>query len=258
MMNKWTLMLLGTATLSVAQTSHYKPAPTKHHKEIVIPEQRYIFDDDNEEMMELKNLLEMADLIAFENEGSEHGEHVVPTYIGRHNTNLEQMSNLPPKPVEPVGTNHKHWFKDDHGVMMETCIKDTDCEERSYVCGVRHPGVCGHKDVFPTDLIEMVGVFTFAFVMGLCTVAGIGGGGIAISLVIAFFNFTTKPAVAISSLSILVCTTMRFFYNFKTMHPEKKNMVLVDYSLVTIMMPTTIAGSQFGSIILKVFPAILI
>lgn len=104
----------------------------------------------------------------------------------------------------------------------------------------------------------MLGVFTFAFIMGLCTVAGIGGGGIAISLIIAFFNFTTKPAVAISSLSILVCTTMRFIYNFKTMNPEKKGVVLVDYSLVTLMMPTTIAGSQLGSIILKVCPAIFI
>ena len=142
--------------------------------------------------------------------------------------------------------------------MLETCITDKDCDEKGYVCGIDKPGICGHKDVFPTDAIEMIGVFTFAFIMGLCTVAGIGGGGIAISLIIAFFNFTTKPAVAISSLSILVCTTMRFFYNYKTMHPQKKGVVLVDYSLVTIMMPTTIAGSQLGSIILKVFPALLI
>ena len=123
---------------------------------------------------------------------------------------------------------------------------------------MNEPGICGHKDVFPTGLVETIGVFAFAFVMALCTVAGIGGGGIAISLIIAFFNFTTKEAVAISSLSILTCTTMRFIYNFRTMHPEKKGVILVDYSLVTIMMPTTIAGSQFGSIILKIFPALYI
>ena len=118
--------------------------------------------------------------------------------------------------------------------------------------------MCSHKGVFPTSMVEMIGVFTFAFIMALCTVAGIGGGGIAIALVIAFFNFSTKPAVAISSLSILLCTALRFFYNFKTMHPEKKDVVLIDYSLVTIMMPTTLAGSQFGSIILKTFPSLFI
>ena len=160
--------------------------------------------------------------------------------------------------MEALKHSSKHFFKDKHGEVHETCDTDADCEERNFVCGIESAGVCGHKDVFPTGMVEMIGVFTFAFVMGLCTVAGIGGGGIAISLIIAFFNFTTKPAVAISSLSILVCTMMRFFYNYKTMHPEKKGVILVDYSLVTIMMPTTIAGSQFGSVILKIFPAIFI
>jgi len=55
-----------------------------------------------------------------------------------------------------------------------------------------------------------------------------------------------------------MCTIMRFFYNFNTMHPEKKGVVLIDYSLVAIMMPTTIAGSQVGAIVLKTFPAMLI
>lgn len=111
------------------------------------------------------------------------------------------------------------------------------------MCGIKEHGVCDHKDVFPAEKIEVIGVLTFAFIMGLCTVAGIGGGGIAISLIIAFFNFTTKPSVAISSFSILLCTTMRFFYNFNTMHPEKPGVILIDYSLATIMMPTTLAGS---------------
>ena len=79
--------------------------------------------------------------------------------------------------------------------------------------------------------------------MALCVVAGIGGGGIAVSLIIAFFKFTTKPAVAISSFSILINAIMRYVYNWKTKHPTKKGMVLVDYSLATIMSPTTLAGS---------------
>lgn len=94
--------------------------------------------------------------------------------------------------------------------------------------------------------------------MALCTVAGIGGGGIANSMLIYFFKFETKPAVAISSFSILVCTTMRFFYNFKTRHPEKPNMNVLDYGLASIMMPTTLAGSQIGGYVLKAFPSIYI
>lgn len=98
----------------------------------------------------------------------------------------------------------------------------------------------------------------FGFIMALCTVAGIGGGGIAISMLEAFFKFQTKPAVAVSSFSILVCTTMRFFYNFNTKHPQKPYMNVLDYSLATIMMPTTLAGSQIGGYILKAFPDLYI
>jgi uncharacterized membrane protein YfcA len=42
------------------------------------------------------------------------------------------------------------------------------------------------------------------------------------------------------------------------MHPEKPGVILVDYTLATIMMPTTLAGSQIGSFILKSFPALYI
>jgi len=60
--------------------------------------------------------------------------------------------------------------------------------------------------------------------------------------------------VAVSSFSILVCTTFRFFYNFSTKHPNKPFMNVLDYSLASIMMPTTLAGSQIGGFILLVFP----
>ena len=112
--------------------------------------------------------------------------------------------------------NTTHFYIDKFGEVHETCLTDEDCEETNYICGSERPGVCGHKGVFPTSMTEMIGVFTFAFIMALCTVAGIGGGGIAVALIIAFFEFNTKHAIAISSLSILICTAMRFIYNFKT------------------------------------------
>jgi uncharacterized membrane protein YfcA len=94
--------------------------------------------------------------------------------------------------------------------------------------------------------------------MALCNISGIGGGGIAIPLVMAFFVFPTKPAIAISSLSIFITTTARFIMNFKHKHPEKENVVVIDYNLVTIMMPTTLAGAQIGAIILITFPSLYI
>lgn len=90
--------------------------------------------------------------------------------------------------------------------------------------------------------------------MALCTVAGIGGGGVATSILMAMFFFTTKHAISISTFSILVCSTMRYVYNLNTPHPEKPNVNLLDYGLASIMMPLTLAGAQFGGIVLHIFP----
>ena len=97
--------------------------------------------------------------------------------------------------------------------------------------------------MFPVEPLEIGGIIVFALIMALSNVAGIGGGGVAIPVVMAMFHFTTKPAIAISSFSIFLTTLARFIMNFKEAHPEKKNCVSIDYDLVSIMMPTTLAGA---------------
>jgi uncharacterized membrane protein YfcA len=57
------------------------------------------------------------------------------------------------------------------------------------------------------------------------------------------FGFDTKPSVAISSFAIFITTLASFLLNFKKKHPEKPNVVVIDYSLVTIMMPLVLIGS---------------
>ena len=72
--------------------------------------------------------------------------------------------------------------------------------------------------------------------MCLSNVAGIGGGGVAIPLAMYFFNLSTKPAIAISSFSIMISTLARFFYNFNERHPEKPNCACIDYNMTNVMM----------------------
>jgi uncharacterized membrane protein YfcA len=83
----------------------------------------------------------------------------------------------------------------------------------------------------------------FAFFMALSNIAGIGGGGVAVPLLMGFFHLQTKQAVAISSFCIAVTTITRFAINFTRKHPEKPNQTILDYYLATIMMPTCLAGA---------------
>lgn len=94
--------------------------------------------------------------------------------------------------------------------------------------------------------------------MALSNIAGIGGGGVAVPLLMGFFHLDTKPAIAISSFNIAITTMTRFIINFDKKHPEKPNVAVVDYNIATIMMPTCLAGAQIGSFILVTFPALII
>ena len=153
-------------------------------------------------------------------------------------------------------------------VQGGSCTVDSDCSGKFYLCRTpkdpKHcettSPCCLHKTPFqPTMyLSEYFGMLAFMIVMALCQVAGIGGGGLDEPLNMAFFKFNTKEAVGLSSFIILLCTICRTVYTFKARNPDKPNQVVVDYSLAVIMMPTTLAGSQIGVLVLHTSPAVVI
>jgi uncharacterized membrane protein YfcA len=51
--------------------------------------------------------------------------------------------------------------------------------------------------LFPATNLEIGGYFVFAIVKALSNIAGIGGGGISVPILLGFFHFDTKRAVAI-------------------------------------------------------------
>ena len=126
------------------------------------------------------------------------------------------------------------------------------------MCGSHKEGFCGHKTVFPVFPLEIGGLIVFSAIKALSNIAGIGGGGVSIPIIMAMFYFTSKPAIAISSFAIFVTTLVRFVTNFKERHPDKDNVVIIDYDLVSIMMPTTLAGAQIGALVLVVTPDLFI
>jgi hypothetical protein len=96
----------------------------------------------------------------------------------------------------------------------QTCTVNEDCDSYPYqVCGAGN--ICVHKKLFPMYGMEIAGIIILALVMALCTVAGIGGGGVVIPLCMVFFSFQTKNAIAISGFSILTCSVTRYFFNIR-------------------------------------------
>lgn len=139
----------------------------------------------------------------------------------------------------------------------ESCIVDEDCQHTSKF-NVCVNNLCEHKQVFPQLPLEIGGIFILVALKIMCTMAGVGGGGIVTPLCMVFYGFYTKDAVAVSAFATFAATFGSFLTTFKQKHPEKKTTVLIDYGLTCIMMPTTLAGAQIGSFILIVFPTPLV
>lgn len=107
------------------------------------------------------------------------------------------------------------------------------------------------------ESIEIIGIVVLSVLMMLCTLAGIGGGGVVVPLLSVFYSFTFKEATAISGFSILICSIVRYMYNFGQMHPEKKA-VSIDYGLAIVMLPTVMMGSFLGVIMNAMLPELIL
>ena len=94
--------------------------------------------------------------------------------------------------------------------------------------------------------------------MALATMAGIGGGGVVVFLIMALFDFSLKKSIALSGFSICTCSITRYIVNYKQKHPEKTNCVVIDYTLASVMMPNVLAGSFIGVTFNTILPDLLI
>ena len=80
-------------------------------------------------------------------------------------------------------------------------------------------------------------------VVFITNVGGVGGGGIIMPVVMAFFKIDSKNAVALSNLSLSIASTIRFILNANRPHPLKNGKgLLIDLSLTSIILPMIVSG----------------
>ena len=104
-----------------------------------------------------------------------------------------------------------------------------------------------HKKAMPQEPIEIVGTVVLTILMALSVMSGIGGGGIIVPLLMAFYNLETKEAIAISGFTILVGSITRYIVTLKERHPDK-DATAIEYGLSNVMLPTVLVGSITGVI----------
>lgn len=116
---------------------------------------------------------------------------------------------------------------------------------------------CEHKDVFPIEWDEFIGAILLGIIIAFCNAAGIGGGGIIVTVGITLLHFTPKEAVAISNTIIFFGCLTRYIQNFKNKHPLK-DATSIDYGIVIAQIPLLLFGTFIGVELQQVLPETLV
>ena len=99
----------------------------------------------------------------------------------------------------------------------------------------------------------VIGIVTFV------NAGGLGGGGVIVPVMMGFYRFDTKNAVAISNFATPWSAVVRFLKNTHVSHPLKNGRgILIDWNVVTLMLPSAIIGASIGSILNQMMPGPLI
>lgn len=142
--------------------------------------------------------------------------------------------------------------------IVETCDVNNPCSGAPYYeCS--SAGLCEHKGLFPILGLEWAGYITITLIMAMCNVAGIGGGAIDQPIMQIFWKFHIKEAIANTKFVITISAFAKYLMLLRQKQQDKPYAVVVDYSLTSVMIGTTIAGAQLGSkLVLTSFPPLLI
>ena len=138
---------------------------------------------------------------------------------------------------------------------MLTCRRDDDglrgglrqlqAEVRQIIVTYVMDPVTGHKELWPIDVSDVLGLS--AAVLGLMIAAGggIGGGGMLVPIFVLVMGFGPKYAIPLSNMTVLGGAITNVSMNALKRHPVAERS-LVDWDLLIMMEPLTLAGALLG------------
>jgi len=109
----------------------------------------------------------------------------------------------------------------------------------------------------PISTLEVVGVILIFILSGFFNATGIGGGSLFVAILISWFNYMTKTAVAISYSILLGGSLAKTIFSAR-LRSEKTNCPLINYDVAMILIPAMLMGSIIGQYLNQIFPSLII
>jgi uncharacterized membrane protein YfcA len=107
--------------------------------------------------------------------------------------------------------------------------------------------------LFPLRPMELVGFVAIIIALVISAGGGIGGGGLLVPIFILVLRFPVKHAVGLSNVTVFGGAIANTALNASKRHPLV-NRPLVDWNLLSMMEPLTMAGALIGAELNKVLP----
>ncbi len=111
--------------------------------------------------------------------------------------------------------------------------------------------------LFPLRPVDYIGLLAAVVGLVLSAGGGIGGGGLLVPIFILILRFPVKHAVGLSNVTVFGGAVANTIMNSSKRHP-KVNRPLVDWSLLLMMEPLTMAGALLGAELSQVLPDIML
>lgn len=110
-----------------------------------------------------------------------------------------------------------------------------------------------HAPLLPLTSTDYTGFLCATLGLMVAAGGGIGGGGILVPIYILVMGFSPKHAIPLSNITVFGGALANTFLNTQKRHPLADR-PLVDWDLILIMEPLTIAGALMGAFLNKLLP----
>ena len=114
-----------------------------------------------------------------------------------------------------------------------------------------HPS--DHDSLIPLQISDVVGFLCAALGLIIAAGGGIGGGGILVPIYILILGFLPKHAIPLSNVTVFGGAIANTLRNSRKRHPTADR-PLIDWDLIVVMEPPTLAGALIGANLNKMLP----
>jgi hypothetical protein len=134
------------------------------------------------------------------------------------------------------------------------CNLDTECASFEH-CNTA--GRCQHNNLFPLRSIEIAGFMVYTIIVFFSNFSGIAGG-LTLVAIISMLNFNMKFGIMLSNAQIMSAGIVRLAMDAQKSHPLRPHGILLDYPIVTMMLPMITLGSALATVVTRLMPDIII